>query len=152
MTADRVLEWMGIEREDKDKSLHEDIKDSVRVGLFNIDNIKEDIDERMDKVDNKLNHVEEVEENARETLNDVEEKLDEIDIRIGILEFKLSGAVILGLIYLAFISAQDGRMLVTYSAAILAVMFSIETLVTLYRGFFGDFIVSYLLKIKKILT
>jgi len=146
------LDWFmskaGIEREDKEKTVTEDIRDSLQVGLFNIDNIKEDIDERMDRVDRKLEQVEEVENDARDTLEEVEGKLDEIDIRIGVLEFKLAGAVILGLIYLSFISAQDGRIYVSYSAAALAVIFSIETLVTLYRGFFGDFLVKGLKKLK----
>jgi len=142
------MDKAGIEREDEDKPISEDIRDSLGVGLFNIDNIKQDIDERMDRVDRKLDHVEEVENDARETLIEVEDKLDEIDIRIGVLEFKLAGAVILGLVYLSFISAQDGRIYVSYSAAILAVVFSIETLVTLYRGFFGDFLVKGIKKIE----
>ena len=145
---DRVMRRMGIEREDEDKPLSEDIKDSLQVGLFSIDNIKEDIDERMDRVDRKLEHVEEVENDARDTLNEVEDKLDEIDIRIGILEFKLAGAVILGLIYLSFISAQQDRIYVSYSAAGLAIVFAAETLITLYRGFFGDFIVSGIRELK----
>lgn len=147
-----ALDWFmnvaGIERKDEDKSVSEDIRDSLRVGLFNIDNIKEDIDERMDRVDRKLEQVEEVENDARETLTEVEDKLDEIDIRIGVLEFKLAGAVILGLVYLSFISAQDGRVYVSYSAAILAVIFAAETLVTLYRGFFGDFLVKGIKKLE----
>ncbi|MDZ7688758.1 MAG: hypothetical protein U5J64_08575 [Halobacteriales archaeon] len=136
------MKRIGIEREDKDKSIAEDVRDSLQVGLFNIDNIKQDIDERMDRVDRKLEHVEEVENDARETLMEVEDKLDEIDIRIGILEFKLAGAVILGLVYLSIISAQENRIYVSYSAGILAVVFAAETLITLYRGFFGDFIVK----------
>ncbi len=140
--VDWLINRIGIEREDEDKSLSEDIKDSLQVGLFNIDNIKEDIDERMDRVDRKLEQVEEVENDARDTLTEVEDKLDEIDIRIGILEFKLAGAVILGLVYLSFISAQQDRVYVSYSAATLAIVFAAETLITLYRGFFGDFIVK----------
>lgn len=139
---DKLMKRIGIEREDKDKSIAEDVRDSLQVGLFNIDNIKQDIDERMDRVDRKLEHVEEVENDARETLMEVEDKLDEIDIRIGILEFKLAGAVILGLVYLSIISAQENRIYVSYSAGILAVVFAAETLITLYRGFFGDFIVK----------
>jgi hypothetical protein len=146
--VDWLINRIGIEREDEDKPLSEDIRDSLQVGLFNIDNIKEDIDERMDRVDRKLEQVEEVENDARDTLEEVEDKLDEIDVRIGILEFKLAGAVVLGLIYLSFISAQDGRIYVSYSAAILAVVFAAETLITLYRGFFGDFLVSGIRKLE----
>ena len=145
---DRLLNRFGIERRDEDKSISEDVRDSLKVGLFNIDNIKQDIDERMDRVDRKLDHVEEVENDARETLDEVEKKLEEIDIRIGILEFKLAGAVILGLVYLSFISAQQDRIYVSYSAAILAVVFAVETLVTLYRGIFGDFLVSGIRSLK----
>lgn len=145
---DWLMSQVGIEREDKDKSISEDVRDSLQVGLFNIDNIKQDIDERMDRVDRKLEHVEEVENDARDTLREVEDKLDEIDIRIGILEFKLAGAVILGLVYLSFISAQQDRIYVSYSAAILAVVFAVETLVTLYRGIFGDFLVSGIRSLK----
>lgn len=146
--VDWFMNRIGIEREDEDKSLSEDIRDSLQVGLFNIDNIKEDIDERMDRVDRKLEEVEKVENDARDTLTEVEDKLDEIDIRIGILEFKLAGAVILGLVYLSFISAQQDRVYVSYSAAILAIVFAAETLITLYRGFFGDFLVGGIRKIK----
>jgi len=145
---DWLMRRIGIDREDEDKSISEDVRDSLRVGLFNIDNIKDDIDERMDRVDRKLEQVEQVENDARDTLEEVEDKLDEIDIRIGILEFKLTGAVILGLVYLSFISAQDGRIYVSYSAATLAVVFAAETLITLYRGFFGDFLVSAIRKLK----
>ena len=145
---DWLLEKAGIEREDESKDIAEDIKDSLSTALFNIDNVIEEIDERMDRVDRKLDKVEETESDARETLNEVEDKLDEIDIRIGILEFKMAGAVIIGLVYLAIISAQEGRMYVSYSAAGLSIIFGIETLITLYRGFFGDFLVSFISKIE----
>lgn len=144
---DWVLKNFSIGRRDDEKTLSKDIKESIKVGL-NIDNIKEDIDKRMEKVDRKLEHVEELEEDARDTLEEVEEKLEEIDMRISIIEFKLAGAVVLGLVYLSIISAQEGNMYVSYSAAILATITSLETLLTLYRSFFGDFIVKSIKKIK----
>lgn len=149
MNSDDILEMIGIERRDEDKSLSDDIMDSISVGLFNIDNIKKDIDKRMDRVDTKLDEIEEVEENARDTLSEVESKIDEIDVRVAILELKLAGAVILGLVYLAVISAQENNMIISYSAVALAILFSLETIITAYRGFVSDFFVKGLIKAKR---
>lgn len=147
--GDRFLESIGIEREDKNKPIVQDIRDSVGTGLLNIDNI-------INEVETKIEHIEELEADAKDALGEVDEKLDEvddklteIDIRIGIVEVKIAGAVILGLLALSDYYYQSERFLMAYISLTLAVVFALETVITLYRGFFGDFLVDGIVKVKQ---
>lgn len=139
--SDIILKSIGIDRKDKNKPLSEDIRDSLSKGLLDIDNIIEDVEDKID-------HIEELEEDAKEALDEVDKKLGEIDIRISIIEVKIAGAVILGLLALTDYYYQNDRIYLAGVSILLVILFSLETLITLYRGFFGDFIVEWSLNVK----
>jgi hypothetical protein len=136
LSGDDILESLGLNRRDTDKSIPQDIIDSLETGLFNIDNIKEEIDVRMDRVDNKLEEVEQIEKKVNNKINLIEKK-------IAIVELKVSGAVIMGLLYISDHYTRLGDPVKSDVAFGLAILFILQTLITVYRGFVHDFFLEW---------
>lgn len=140
------VDWLlenvaNVERQDKgEQNWREDLLDSIG-SVFDIDNLVDKVDTRISEVDEKL-------EEADRKLDEVEELLEEVKINIGLLKLRVSTATtlvsLMGFIYFG----NRGMVLLQYASVVIAIILILDSLLTIYRGLFGDFIVDIILRIK----